>query len=133
MSKALVEYIKTGLENLSMSGRAAAEAMGISQSYFVRVTTGKVEKPGLEFCSKLAALFDDSPTKVMRLAGLLPELDTDEALIEEIRELSEKDPRFEEILRTYQDLPTDEAKDAFLAMARVALEAYDGTRSEEEE
>jgi len=59
---------------------------------------------------------------VMRLAGWFED-DDREAFLQEIMELSKRDPGFEEMVRTYQSL-TEEAREAFLAMSKTALEVF---------
>jgi transcriptional regulator with XRE-family HTH domain len=115
------QYIRARLQEKGMSGRAAAKAMGISHPYFVRVVNEKAN-PGVRFCIRLARAFDDSAVKMMRLAGIIPEPeDVDETLMLEIRELSGRDPRLKELLRTYQDLTSDRARDAFLSMDETLM------------
>lgn len=124
MFDSLGAYIKKRLEEHKMSGRAAAAAMDISQPHFSRIASGKVERPGPEICRKIADLFGDPPAMVMRLAGWF-EADERDAFYEEIVELSKRDPRFEEMVRTYQSLTSEEARDAFLAMSKTALEVFE--------
>ena len=130
MFKSLSAYIRKRLEEHDMSGRAAAATMEISQPHFARIASGQVERPGPGICRKIGELFGDSPTMVMRLAGWFEDDDRD-AFLQEIMELSKKDPRFEEMVRTYQSLTSEEAREAFLAMSKTALEVFKQRGAEE--
>lgn len=124
MADTLTAYIRNRLKEKGISGRAAAEAMGVSNSYFVRVATGKIKRPGVEFCKKLAELFDDSALKVMRLAGWLPE-ENEDALTGELRALVSNDPEFMELLAIYRRLATQRERRLFIALVKVATEALE--------
>lgn len=121
MSQNLGHYIRQHLESKGMTNKAAAEAIGVTSAYFARVATGKVTRPSVDFCRKLAGLFDDSAIAVMRLAGWLSE-DDQEALLEEMRELATHDPGFSELLKSYRELRTQRERELFLAMAKAAIE-----------
>lgn len=125
MSDRLRQYIKTRLRERGLSGRAAAQAMGVSNTYFVRVMTGNIARPGVKFCVKLADLFGDSPVTVLRLAGWLPE--SRDVLAEEANYLIAKDPQFAALVRLYQSLD-EEAKGLFLALVRAAVDFVERRR-----
>ena len=115
----LREYIKRRLQERGLSGRAAARAMGVSNSYFARVTSGRVTRPGVGFCVKLADLFGDSPVMVLRLAGWLPE-DNEDVPVEEVRHLIAENPQLATLARIYQSLHP-EARELFFALVRAAV------------
>lgn len=121
MSESLSGYIKRQLELKGVTGKAAAEAIGVTPTYFGRVKKGKV-KPSMEFCQRLAEFFNDSILTVMRLAGWLPDDELDKSLIERLRELAARDPGFKELLEAYASLESAESKELFLAMVKAAVE-----------
>ncbi len=121
MSDRLRNYIRARLRERGMSGRAAAAAMGVSNTYFVRVMTGKIKRPGVDFCNKLARLFNDSPIRVLRLAGWLPD-DVDAEMEKELSELMMRDPILRELLDLYRQMDSIEERDTFLRIARAIVE-----------
>ena len=125
MTKHLRDYVRRRLQETNMSGRAAAATMEVSHPYFVRIATGKVERPGVGFCTKLAELFGDSPITVLRLSGRIPETKTDEALVQEICDLAATDRHFQDMIRIYRDIASEEIKEMVVAMAKAALDVLD--------
>jgi len=120
MSETLGQYIRWRLREKGMSGRAAARAMGIGHSYLSNVVTGKIKRPGADFCRKLAEVLGESPVTVLRIAGWLPYDDDDKALLEELRVLV-NDPDFVQFMRAYRQLTPPERR-LFVAMTKAALE-----------
>ena len=131
MPETLEQYIRRRLREKGMSGRAAARAMDVSHSYFFSVITGKIKRPGANFCRKIAELFGESPVTVLRIAGWLPYDDDDEALLEELRVLA-KDPDFLQFMRVYRELTPVERR-LFVAITKAALEAVERQSHREEQ
>lgn len=85
-------------EKLSESGwsiRELARRSNISHSYLARITSGEV-KPSAEICTAIASAFNVAPEILLRIAGILPEVEDEEdleleALMNEWRKLSLED------------------------------------------
>jgi transcriptional regulator with XRE-family HTH domain len=124
LTEHLRNYIRRRLKEKGTLGQTAAAAIGVSSNYFSRVATGKVERPGASFCVKLAEFFGDSHITVLRLAGWLPETETDEALVQEMCELTRTDPYFKDLTRIYRGVTSEELKYILLAMATALVKVW---------
>lgn len=100
MSDKLRAWLSKQLEKRGWSQRKLARQSGVSQTFISQTLSGDV-KPSVNFCYKIAQALDESPEKVLRLAGILPanqpEDDTLQELIELARSLPPEDR--EELLK----------------------------------
>jgi transcriptional regulator with XRE-family HTH domain len=74
------DWLSAQLEHRGWNNKELAQRSGMSPAAVSQVMTGR-QKPGVEFCLGVSDALKEPPTKVFRLAGLLPESrDTDEVL-----------------------------------------------------
>lgn len=71
MSNELGDWLSQELDQRRLSYRELAKQAGVSSPQISRVITG-VSKAGADFCVKVAQALDESPEKLLRLAGYLP-------------------------------------------------------------
>lgn len=90
MSDQFREWLTSEMEKRRFSQRALAKETGISQPVVSRVLNGEV-KPSVDFCIKVARLFEYSHEFVLNLAGILPPAspvsDSDDPALQELIEL----------------------------------------------
>lgn len=84
MSNKFRAWLSEELTRRGWSHNELGRRAGISQTAVSNVLSGN-RNPGADFCVKIAQALDESPEKVLRLAGILPALpasenDTQEAI-----------------------------------------------------
>lgn len=73
MSQELITWVKAELTDRGWSHRELARRAGVSQTAVSGTLSGE-RNPGADFCIKLAKAFDETPERLLRLAGILPPL-----------------------------------------------------------
>lgn len=106
------DWLKRELQLRSMSGRALARAIEMSQSFTQSVMSAE-KAPSVEFCRRVASVLDESPDRVMRLAGILPTEEIDDS------------QQLQELLDIAKQLPPGRQAD-LVNIARMFLEQNKG-------
>lgn len=89
MSDQFRQWLVEEMKKRRYSQAALARAIGISQPFVSRVLRG--QKPvSVDFCQKVAQALGESPEKVLRLAGILPETNEDDPALREINDLAKR-------------------------------------------
>ena len=99
MYNKLIAFITKELDDRGWSHRELARRAGVSQSA-VSATLAAQRKPGADFCVKIAKGFSEPPEKLLRLAGVLPLINT------------ENDPIIKDILDLLNNMPHDTRSEA---------------------
>lgn len=86
MSEELRGWITQELKQRGWSRRELARKAGLSQSNVQKILKGE-RSPSPEFCVKVAQALEESPEKLLRMAGVLPRALEDESLVNELFEL----------------------------------------------
>jgi transcriptional regulator with XRE-family HTH domain len=73
MNTKLVKWLTKQVEERGWTYNELGRRAGLSSGHISLVTTER-QKPGYEFCVKIAQALQQPPEKVLRLAGLLPDL-----------------------------------------------------------
>lgn len=90
-------WIIEELKKRNWSGRELARRTGLSQSIVQKTLKGE-RNPSSEFCIRVAEALGESPEKLLRMSGILPQIIEDEALVHELFELLRilnRDQKFE--------------------------------------
>ena len=77
------DWLSTTLDQKGWSNKELARKSGMSPAAVSQVLTGR-QKPGVEFCLGVADALQEPPTKVFRLAGLLPKNPDGDEVLEDI-------------------------------------------------
>lgn len=92
MSDGLKAWLASELDRRGWSNSELARRAGISQAIVSRVLSGDREA-GSDFCVKVALALNESPEKLLRLAGILPTpADSDDPTLTEIHNLVDNLP-----------------------------------------
>ncbi|RME79663.1 MAG: XRE family transcriptional regulator [Chloroflexi bacterium] len=111
---ALRYWLAQELQQRGWSHAELARRSGISRPFISQVLSGDA-KPSVNFCRKVAAALDESPDKLLRLAGILPPAGPatpeDDATLQELVELARNLPpeQRKEALRYIRYLYQDKA------------------------
>ncbi|MFC2028307.1 helix-turn-helix domain-containing protein [Chloroflexota bacterium] len=87
-TKRLVSWLKEKIELQGFNKRQTARAAGLSYPTILNTLEG--DKPSLETCKALGNLFNTPPEELLRMAGLIPEADPKDKLLERTNHLMEK-------------------------------------------
>lgn len=82
----LKDWIDQEIKQKNWSRRELARRTGLSTSLVQKILKGE-RNPSTEFCIKVAQALGESPEKLLRMAGILPEILEDETLVNEVVEL----------------------------------------------
>jgi transcriptional regulator with XRE-family HTH domain len=97
---AFVEWLTAKLKKNGWSNNELARRAGLSSAAVSQVMTGR-QNPGVEFCLGVSDALNEAPTRVFRLAGLLPENpDADEVLEDVVFYYARMTPDARQSLRT---------------------------------
>jgi len=95
MSEAFRFWLSQELDRRDWSHRELARQMETSQSYVSRVIKGE-NPPSVNFCHRVAKVLDESPEKLLRLAGIIPPAapvqPSDDSTLQEVVELARSLP-----------------------------------------
>lgn len=73
MENKFISWLNNELNERKWTNAELSRQADIAPSYISMVISGQ-QKPGFEFCVKVADAFDEPPERILRLAGLLPPL-----------------------------------------------------------
>lgn len=92
MSEGLRQWLTEELERRKWSHRELARQTGFSQSFVSKTLAGE-RNPSVDFCIKIAQTLDETPEKILRLAGILPAAPAaDDSTLQELIELARNLP-----------------------------------------
>lgn len=92
MAEQFRQWLAEEMSKRRYSHGGLARDIGISQPFVTRVLSGE-KSPSVDFCIKVAAIFNEPEEKVFRMAGLLSPLPTsDDDTLQELLELARNLP-----------------------------------------
>jgi transcriptional regulator with XRE-family HTH domain len=95
------DWLSAQLDRRGWNNKELAQRSGMSPAAVSQVMTGR-QKPGVEFCLGVSDALKEPPTKIFRLAGLLPESkDSDEVLEDIVYYYAMLSPEARERLRRF--------------------------------
>lgn len=98
MSDDLKAWISQEVEQRGWSYRELARRAGVSHTLISRTLSGDMA-PSADFCIKVANTINESPEKLLRLAGILPTSPASD------------DSAFQEIMELVRSLPPEDQKE----------------------
>jgi transcriptional regulator with XRE-family HTH domain len=86
MSDQFKQWFISELEKHHYSQRAFAKKIGVSQPFISRVLNGETP-PSVNFCHKVASALGEPPEKLLRLAGILSSVSSDNVTLDELADI----------------------------------------------
>jgi len=119
-STPLKEFVLAEAKKKNMSLRQVAAGVGISQSYFSEILSGK-RPPDVDICNGIAKFFNTQRTLIYKLAGWL-DLSEDELYLERFKEYTQSNPDFEKFINMVLDIRDEDERKRLIRLIQAGLE-----------